>query len=73
MRKNVTQVIFLLNIIKVGNFTYTYAVNLVVVDIPEGITSIGFAAFFACRNLAAVSFPKTIKSVGSSAFDLAPV
>ncbi|GMH74417.1 hypothetical protein TL16_g06463 [Triparma laevis f. inornata] len=41
-RKLVTRVVFLLNITKVGEYACQYASNLVVVDIPEGVDSIGF-------------------------------
>ncbi|GMI04327.1 hypothetical protein TrLO_g10861 [Triparma laevis f. longispina] len=68
MRKLVTRVIFLLNITKVGEYACYWAVNLVVVDIPEGIESIGQAAFRCCTSLTTVSFPTTLKSIGLYAF-----
>ncbi|GMI14058.1 hypothetical protein TrLO_g2121 [Triparma laevis f. longispina] len=51
MRKNITQVIFPLNITKVGVYACTYARNVVVVDIPEGVDSIGYHAFGGCISL----------------------
>ncbi|GMH98635.1 hypothetical protein TrST_g459 [Triparma strigata] len=39
--KQVTKVVFLLNITKVGEHVCAYAINLIAVDIPEGITMIG--------------------------------
>ena len=47
----VTRMIFLLNVTKVGD----YAANLVVVDIPEGVKSIGHHAFNTCSSLTTVS------------------
>ncbi|GMH58544.1 hypothetical protein TL16_g02632 [Triparma laevis f. inornata] len=44
-RKFATRLIFLLNITKVGEYACSWAVNLVVVDIPEGVERIGYAAF----------------------------
>ncbi|GMH67252.1 hypothetical protein TrLO_g1404 [Triparma laevis f. longispina] len=44
-RELVTQVVFLLNITKVGVRACTWAFNLDVVDIPEGVESIGWGAF----------------------------
>ena len=38
--KEVTKVVFLLNITKVGDYVCYFASNLVVVDIPEGITQV---------------------------------
>ena len=66
--KLVTRVIFLLNIMKVGDYACYPAINLVVVDIPEGIESIGEAAFNSCRSLTTVSFPTTLTSIGKYAF-----
>ncbi|GMH67094.1 hypothetical protein TrLO_g1844 [Triparma laevis f. longispina] len=40
-RKPVTRVIFQIDIAKIGECACFYAVNLVVVDIPEGVKSIG--------------------------------
>ncbi|GMH84250.1 hypothetical protein TL16_g09866 [Triparma laevis f. inornata] len=66
--KLVTRVIFLLNITKIGKLACVYAHNLVVVDIPEGVKSIGECAFSRCSSLATVSFPTTLISIGNSAF-----
>ena len=67
-RKLVTRVIFLLNITKVGDYACAYAINLVVVDIPEGVGSIGLRAFKDCTSLTKVSFPTTLTSIGWYAF-----
>ena len=64
----VTRVIFLLNVTKVGNYVCAFAANLVEVEIPEGITSIGVRAFYGCRILTTVSFPTTLISISSIAF-----
>ncbi|GMH68616.1 hypothetical protein TL16_g04973 [Triparma laevis f. inornata] len=63
-----TQVIFLLNITKVGEYEFFYAANLVVVEIPDGVESISESAFDGCESLTTVSFPKTLRSIGKSAF-----
>ncbi|GMI17309.1 hypothetical protein TrLO_g681 [Triparma laevis f. longispina] len=67
-RKLVTRVIFLLNIPKVGERACMWAANLVVVDIPEGVESIGMSAFSDSSSLTTVSFPTTLKSIGAYAF-----
>ncbi|GMI15994.1 hypothetical protein TrLO_g2066 [Triparma laevis f. longispina] len=67
-RKLITRVIFLLNITKVGNYACMYAVNLVVVDIPEGVKRIGAAAFHHCKSLTTLSFPRTLTLIGEAAF-----
>ncbi|GMH78707.1 hypothetical protein TL16_g07909 [Triparma laevis f. inornata] len=68
MYKNVTEVTFPLNITKVGQYACTFAVNLVVVDISEGVESIGYRAFGYCSSLTTVSFPATIISICLAAF-----
>ena len=64
----VMQVVFLLNITKVGDYACYYAVNLVVVEIPEGVESIGDMAFSGCSSLTTVSFPTTLRSIGGFTF-----
>ncbi|GMI15258.1 hypothetical protein TrVE_jg260 [Triparma verrucosa] len=66
--KQVTKVVFLLNTTKVGAFACLYANNLVIVDIPEGITSIGKESFSQCYSLEDIKFPKSLTSIGSLSF-----
>ncbi|GMH83879.1 hypothetical protein TrST_g9404 [Triparma strigata] len=66
--KQVTKVVFLLNITKVGDYACLYASNLVVVDIPEGITIIGDYSFDRCSSLKHISFPKSLTSIGGGSF-----
>ncbi|GMI05174.1 hypothetical protein TrVE_jg12417 [Triparma verrucosa] len=66
--EQVTKVVFLLNITKVGDFACMYASNLVVVDIPEGITIIGNHSFCDCSSLKEIKFPKSLTSIGRSSF-----
>ncbi|GMI15319.1 hypothetical protein TrLO_g10503 [Triparma laevis f. longispina] len=66
--KLVTRVIFLLNIMKVGDCACGWASNLVV-DIPEGVENIGYSAFYHCRSSATVSFPSTLTSICDFAYN----
>ena len=66
----VTRVIFLPNIVKVGEFACMLAVNLVVLDIPEDVKRISKGAFAGCRSLTTVSFPTTLTSIGEASFSL---
>ncbi|GMI06399.1 hypothetical protein TrVE_jg159 [Triparma verrucosa] len=66
--KQLARVVFLLNITKVRDRACLYASNLVVVDIPEGITIIGRWSFWGCSNLKDIKFPKSLKRIGSMSF-----
>ncbi|GMH52415.1 hypothetical protein TL16_g01225 [Triparma laevis f. inornata] len=67
-RNLVTRVIFHLDITNVGQRACFYAVNLVVVDIPDGIKSIGRWAFSNCKSLTTVSLPRTLTFIVHQAF-----
>ncbi|GMH67903.1 hypothetical protein TrLO_g3035 [Triparma laevis f. longispina] len=67
-REPVKRVMFLLNITKVGKYACHRAVNLVVVDIPEGVESIDREAFWGCLRLTTVSFPTTLTAISDEAF-----
>ncbi|GMI08070.1 hypothetical protein TrVE_jg11736 [Triparma verrucosa] len=54
--QQVTKVVFLLNITKVGDTACAWASNLVVVDIPEGITTISGASFYDCSSLKEINY-----------------
>ncbi|GMI03067.1 hypothetical protein TrVE_jg3410 [Triparma verrucosa] len=66
--KLVTKVVFLLNIMKVGDRACLFASILVTVDIPEGITSIGYDSFVGCSSLKYITFPKSLTSIGKGCF-----
>lgn len=42
------------------------------IEIPEGVTSIGAYAFYACPNLETVYLPSTLESIGRNAFSNCP-
>ena len=67
-RKNVTDVVFLLNITTIGKLACRFCESLVTVVVPEGIESIGRGAFYDCTSLLNVTFPKSLKSIGYGAF-----
>ncbi|GMH73394.1 hypothetical protein TL16_g06176 [Triparma laevis f. inornata] len=64
----VTRVVFLHKVTKVRRHACFYAINLVVVDIPEGVESISAWAFMSCSSLTTVSFPTTLISIREGAF-----
>ena len=66
--KQVTKVVFLLNITKVGANAFRLASKLIVVDIPEGITIIGRNSFIYCSSLKGIKFPKSLTSMSYRSF-----
>ncbi|GMH75240.1 hypothetical protein TrST_g4322 [Triparma strigata] len=66
--KQVTQVVFLLNITKVGDRACWLASILVAVDIPEGITNIGRSSFSCCSSLKDIKFPKSLTKISCCSF-----
>ncbi|GMH82812.1 hypothetical protein TL16_g09387 [Triparma laevis f. inornata] len=66
--KLVTRVIFNLNIAAIGRSACCFAVNLVIVEIPEGVATIGRTTFNRCTSLTTVSFPTTLTSIGKYTF-----
>jgi hypothetical protein len=42
--------------------------SLTAIDIPDGVTSIGYEAFTYCRELASITVPNSVTSIGSGAF-----
>ncbi|GMH99155.1 hypothetical protein TrST_g6308 [Triparma strigata] len=53
---------------KVGDCVCEYASSLVAVDIPEGITNIGYYSFHGCISLKEIKFPKSLTKIGRSSF-----
>ena len=45
-----------------------YTGNQKDVVIPEGVTEIGWRAFFVCTSLTAVSIPESVTKIGEDAF-----
>ena len=55
------------NITKIKDYCFI-ACSLTSIEIPEGVTSIGFKAFMNCSSLTSVTIPSSITSIGASAF-----
>ncbi|GMH58144.1 hypothetical protein TrST_g4520 [Triparma strigata] len=55
---------------EVGDRACYYALILVAVDIPEGITSIGYNSFYDCSSLKEIKFPKSLTSIGDGSFEM---
>ena len=57
------------NVETIGEFAFDSCTGLANVEISEGVTSIGGAAFFHCYNLSSIAIPNSVKNIGASAFN----
>ena len=51
----------------------SYESNITSITIPNGVTSIGYAAFQGCSSLININMPDSVTSIGSSAFEACSV
>ncbi|NLL77261.1 MAG: leucine-rich repeat domain-containing protein [Clostridiales bacterium] len=52
----------------IGDFSFART-GLTSINIPEGVKSIGYGAFYHCDNLASVTIPGSVTTIEPSAFD----
>lgn len=55
-------------LVRIGRCAFTMNMTLTRVEIPEGVTEIGFGAFERCLNLRAVHLPQSLTKMGFRAF-----
>lgn len=55
----------------IGEFSFARS-NISSVDIPEGVKSIGYGAFYHCDNLNNVVIPSTVENIDAYAFNNTP-
>ena len=55
------------NITQIGDFAFARS-NLESINIPKGVTKIGYASFYHCDNLKEISIPETVTWIEPSAF-----
>ena len=56
------------NITEIGEFAFARS-GLTEIVIPEGVTKIGYGAFYHCDNLAKVTIPASVEEIEPYAFD----
>lgn len=55
----------------IGDFAFARS-NLTSIVIPEGVTHIGYGAFYHCNNLSNVTIPSSVTEIDGYAFDNTP-
>ncbi len=53
---------------EIGSYAFGYCVNLVEVNIPEGVIGINAGTFYCCKKIVSLQLPSTIKNIGNEAF-----
>lgn len=53
---------------RIGDFAFSYT-SLSSMQIPYGVKSIGYGAFYKCKNLSSVTIPQTVSTIEPSAFE----
>ncbi len=53
---------------RIGDFAFAYT-GLSAIQIPYGVKSIGYGAFYKCKNLSSVTIPQTVSTIEPSAFE----
>ncbi|MBD5465733.1 MAG: leucine-rich repeat domain-containing protein, partial [Lachnospiraceae bacterium] len=53
---------------RIGDFAFAYT-SLSSIQIPYGVKSIGYGAFYQCKNLSSITIPQTVSTIEPSAFE----
>lgn len=53
----------------IGEEAFSDCINLINIEIPEGVTNISPWAFYNCKSLKIVEIPKSVINIGEGAFD----
>lgn len=56
---------------EIGDFAFARS-GLKEINIPDGVETIGYAAFYHCDSLQNVTIPDSVKEIGASAFENTP-
>lgn len=54
---------------KVRDYAFENCLDLVLAELPAGITTIGFRAFYNCQKLVLTEIPSSITTIGNHAFN----
>ncbi len=68
MRSDLKEVVIPKETLSIGKFSFART-GLVTVVIPEGVTEIGYGAFYHCENLSEISISSTVTKIEKNAFE----
>ena len=55
-------------VVSIGSYSLSFSHNLTQVIVPDGVTDIGYAAFYECNSLASVTLPDSLVTIEYGAF-----
>lgn len=55
-------------ITEIGDYAFSYCINIKSINFPYGVTRIGSSAFFGCHSLTSIDIPNGVKTIGSLTF-----
>ena len=71
LEKSLSEINISQGCVALGDFSFARS-GLKSIIIPEGVTEIGYAAFYHCDKLEEIHIPRSVKSIDAMAFDFTP-
>ena len=71
MKKDLKSITIPEGIKEIGSFSFARS-GIQKVDIPDGVTTIGYGAFYHCDDLKEVNIPSSVTDIGENAFEHTP-
>lgn len=68
-RTNITQIVITDGVESIGNYAFHGFTQLVSVDLPSSLISVGYRAFRLCSAMETITLPSGVNHIGSGAFD----
>lgn len=66
---DIKSVVFTGNVTSIGAYAFSTCVNLISIDLPNGLEQIGKCAFSGCSSLTSIVIPNTVTHIYNSAFE----
>ena len=66
--KSFTRVVFVGNVLSIGNYAFYNCDGLTSITIPTSVTTIGNYAFYGCNGLTSITISNGVTTIGDYAF-----